>query len=203
MKPYELDINAEALRVRKANDKWWRDLETGEPIERDKQDMLFLVITELSECFEGWRKNLPDTHLPQYPMMQVEIIDAFIRLLDYTHGWYGDIPYAWTGFEREPTEDEKQVRTVANFLLDLSNAITAFWQKEALLKVTDIHGYEEDVRLSMGDDLLNIIGGLFIFAKFFGFEDQFVEIYEAKMAYNATREDHTLEARRGKHGKKV
>ena len=113
-------LDALALRVHEANKKWWQDLETGQPIKRNVGELLMLTVTELSEALEGHRKNLPDDHLPSRPMFEVEIADAFIRLLDIAAG----------------------------------------------------------LRLDLGG----------------AFED--------KMAYNAVRKDHTIEARRGLHGKK-
>lgn len=113
-------LNELAIRVHAANDKWWRDLETGEPIQRNVGEMLMLIVTELAEALEGHRKNLKDDKLPTRDMFEVELADAVIRLLDLSKG--------------------------------------------------------------LGYDL----GGAF----------------EEKMAYNAIREDHKLEARRQANGKK-
>lgn len=43
---------------------------------------LALVHSEISEALEGYRKGLMDDHLPEYPMSDVEIADAMIRLFD-------------------------------------------------------------------------------------------------------------------------
>lgn len=43
---------------------------------------LMLSVTELAEGMEGLRKDIPDTHLPQYPMMAVELADCVIRCCD-------------------------------------------------------------------------------------------------------------------------
>lgn len=43
---------------------------------------LALMHSELSEALEGMRKGLLDDKLPQYPMWQVEYVDAVIRILD-------------------------------------------------------------------------------------------------------------------------
>lgn len=64
------------------NDRWWRDLETGEPIERNTGEMLALIHSEVSEALEGHRKGLMDDHLPWRKMFDVEIADAVIRLFD-------------------------------------------------------------------------------------------------------------------------
>lgn len=70
-------------RVTKANDRWWRDLETGEPIDRNKGECLMLIVSEIAEAMEGERKDLMDDHLPRRKMAEVELADAVIRICDY------------------------------------------------------------------------------------------------------------------------
>lgn len=43
---------------------------------------LALIHSEVSEALEGRRKGLMDDHLPTRPMPEVELADAFIRILD-------------------------------------------------------------------------------------------------------------------------
>lgn len=64
------------------NDRWWRDLDTGEPIDRNVGELLALVHSEISEALEGHRKGRMDDHLPSRRMFDVEIADAAIRLFD-------------------------------------------------------------------------------------------------------------------------
>jgi hypothetical protein len=68
--------------VRMMNDRWWRDPLTLAPRERNMGELLMLIVSELAEAMEGHRKNLNDTHLPQYKMFDVELVDTLIRLLD-------------------------------------------------------------------------------------------------------------------------
>lgn len=86
-----------------ANKQWWQDPRTGSLIQRNVGEMLMLVTSELSEAaegspqynivlmevvkilskaLEGHRKGLTDDKLTEYPMFDVEIVDAVIRLLD-------------------------------------------------------------------------------------------------------------------------
>lgn len=97
------------------NTRWWKDLKTGEPIERNVGEMLMLVVSELAEAcedspqynlllmeivkilsraMEGHRKNLMDDKLPHRRSIEVEIADAIIRLLDMGGGLKLDIPGA-------------------------------------------------------------------------------------------------------------
>lgn len=89
-------LNDYAQMVHAANQKWWHDLATGEPLRRNKGEMIALIHSELSEALEGVRKNLPDTHLPHRPMEEVEMADALIRILDYCAGHGLDIHGAFT-----------------------------------------------------------------------------------------------------------
>jgi NTP pyrophosphatase (non-canonical NTP hydrolase) len=65
---------------------WWTDLETGQPKKRNVGEMLMLVVSELAEAMEGYRKNLNDDKLPHRPMLEVELADAVIRILDMAEG---------------------------------------------------------------------------------------------------------------------
>lgn len=67
------------------------DLQTGEPLHRNKGEMIALMHSELSECLEGVRKNLMDDHLPTRTMEEVELADCVIRILDYCGGFDIDL----------------------------------------------------------------------------------------------------------------
>ncbi len=67
--------------IRELNDKWWRDLYTGEPIERNIGELLCLVHSEISEAMEGDRRSLEDDKLPGFAMLDVQLVDAMIRIL--------------------------------------------------------------------------------------------------------------------------
>lgn len=79
-------IKALMLACHEDNKKWWTDLETGLPKERNTGEMLLLIVSEICEAMEGHRKNLVDAHLPHRKAEEVELADALIRLLDYAEG---------------------------------------------------------------------------------------------------------------------
>lgn len=82
-----IELNELAQYVHKCNEKWWQNPVTKERIERNKGELLMLVITELAEACEGERKNLMDDKLPHRKMAEVEMADATIRLLDFAAGF--------------------------------------------------------------------------------------------------------------------
>lgn len=64
------------------NFKWWKDIETGELLDRNVGEMIALMHSELSEALEGYRKSLPDHHLPFRSNFEVELADLLIRVFD-------------------------------------------------------------------------------------------------------------------------
>ena len=64
---------------------WWTDIHTGEPIIRRPHvvgEKLMLIVSEVAEAMEGYRKNLNDDKLPHRKMIEVELADALIRICD-------------------------------------------------------------------------------------------------------------------------
>lgn len=86
-----MNLTELSKRVHKANEKWWQDPATQQPIKRNRGELLALIHSEISEALEGERKNLMDDKLPEYPMAAVEIVDAMIRQLDYLAGIHPEI----------------------------------------------------------------------------------------------------------------
>lgn len=81
-------LNELSEEIHKENHRWWHDLNTGERLNRNKGEMLMLMVSEISEAMEGERKGLMDTHLPHRSMPEVELADVLIRIFDYA-GAYG------------------------------------------------------------------------------------------------------------------
>ncbi len=80
--------------VHTANAKWWHN-EQGNPIKRNKGELIALIHSEISECLEGERKDLMDDKLPHRKMAEVELADALIRILDYAAGFGYDLQGAF------------------------------------------------------------------------------------------------------------
>jgi len=70
---------------------WHTDINTGELKERNRAEMLMLIVSEIAEAMEGERKGLMDDKLPHRPMAEVEMADAVIRIADYCGRWGYDL----------------------------------------------------------------------------------------------------------------
>lgn len=194
-----LDINAEAERVHTANQKWWHDLHTGERLDRDRGEQLMLVTTEISEAMEGARKNLMDDKLPQYKMEHVEIIDAFIRELDYRRGHGCTEPFIAEDYPGAPKSYiSGKEKSYGDTLMAINMVIVEQYRSDT--RFASMSGAPTSIMESNCDRVINM---LYWYACWRGFADKFVEIYNAKMDFNAVREDHTVAHRLSEHGKKI
>ncbi len=90
-----MNLNELSQTVHKANIKWWQDMHTGEPLKRNKGELLMLIVSEVAEAMEGERKDLNDDKLPHRKMAEVELVDAVIRILDYAAGFGYDLQGAF------------------------------------------------------------------------------------------------------------
>lgn len=81
-------LNQLARDCHAENEKWWRNPETGVRLDRNKGELLMLIVSEVSEAMEGERKDLMDDKLPHRKMAEVELADVLIRVFDYA-GAYG------------------------------------------------------------------------------------------------------------------
>lgn len=169
------DLNQLAQRVHRANKKWWTNLATGQPIERNRYELIALVISELSEALEGERKNLMDDKLPDRPMAEVEMADAYIRLLDYAGGMGIEITS-----EYEPDSCASNRGEAIFCIMEKVMKIPVFFRHDA--------------------HLLGSLGKIQDYCHTFNYD--LWGALEAKLLFNETREDHTAEHRLTAHGKK-
>lgn len=174
----QLKLNEIASVVHIANRQWWINIETGDPIVRNKGELLMLAITELAEAVQGLRRNLNDDHLPERKMEEVEAADFFIRCLDFCGG-----------FGIEITEPPVRI------------SLTGGNQAEDLLRITskicDAYLVSE---VDCADEMAIAIHGIINYCELYNLD--LIGAYHEKMAFNETREDHKHEARLRANGKK-
>lgn len=175
-------LNEQAALVRERNTKWWTDLQTGQPITRNKGELLMLVITELSEATDGIRRNMMDDKLPHRSMEEVEMADAKIRLLDFAGG-FGIELYEVNGFG-ESHPDLVFGENKAENMLKICALVVEIYVNE--------YGYSQSIS--------GTIAIIEAYCKKFGLDLD--GAMAEKMDYNLTRADHQREARLAANGKK-
>jgi hypothetical protein len=109
-------LNAYAKTCHAANHKWWHDLETGERLDRNKGELMMLIVSEISESMEGARKDLMDDKLPHRKMEEVEMVDALIRIFDYCGAFGFDIQGAFEekmAYNKVRKDHQKEARQAA------------------------------------------------------------------------------------------
>jgi len=90
-----MSLNKYATDCHRANLTWWHHPATGEKLNRNKGELLMLVVSELAEAMEGERKDLMDDKLPTRRMAEVELVDALIRIFDYAGAFGYDLEGAY------------------------------------------------------------------------------------------------------------
>jgi NTP pyrophosphatase (non-canonical NTP hydrolase) len=89
-----MDLNDYARVCHEANRSWWVD-GAGNSIDRNKGELLMLIVSEVAEAMEGERKGLRDAHLPDRPAAEVELADVLIRVFDYAGAFGYDLQGAF------------------------------------------------------------------------------------------------------------
>lgn len=90
-----MDLNEYAAHSHKANIQWWVSMITGEVINRNKGELMMLMVSEIAEAMEGARKGLMDDKLPHRKMEEVELADCLIRTFDYAGAFGLDLEGAY------------------------------------------------------------------------------------------------------------
>ena len=103
-------LNLLCVKTHKANENWWVNIVTGQPLNRNVGEMLMLIVTELAEALEGHRKDLMDDHLPHRKMLEVEMADCIIRIFDFCGGLDLDLGGAYVEkMEYNKTRSDHQI----------------------------------------------------------------------------------------------
>jgi NTP pyrophosphatase (non-canonical NTP hydrolase) len=92
--PDETYLNDLAARIFQDNAKWWCDPATGKLIpqtDAHHSQRFMLMVGEINEAHEGFRKDEMDDKLTHRKSVEVELADAIIRILDYCGGFGLDI----------------------------------------------------------------------------------------------------------------
>ncbi|TPJ51650.1 MULTISPECIES: hypothetical protein [unclassified Mesorhizobium] len=179
-----MTLNQLAAECHANNAKWWHDLETGARLDRDKGELIMLVLSEIAEAMEGERKGLMDDKLPHRPMPEVELVDAIIRLGDFAGAFSYPLP-----------EDT----TIPFYSLPNNKGAALLKISKAITKVHDLcnNNCAPDM---IGEQIRRALDLIKQYAQHWGYD--LSGAYHEKTAFNKVRKDHTAEHRKGVGGKK-
>lgn len=112
-----MNLNDYAVESHTDNIQWWKDIRTGLTLERNKGELLMLMVSEIAEAMEGERKGLMDDKLPHRKMAEVELADTLIRIFDYAGAYGYDLEGAYQekrAFNKERADHKHEARLRAD-----------------------------------------------------------------------------------------
>lgn len=169
---------------------WWSDTETGEPIERNKGELLCLVHSEISEAVEGIESELMDDHLPHYSMEVVEMADGLIRIFDYSGGFGVSIL----------TLPDDEYMPLCPLGIHYQSGKKQFLCGVHKLISQTMEGARKGVALIESLSLSMVVKSIILYCQILDVDIE--EIIHEKLAYNKQRADHKPENREKEGGKK-
>lgn len=166
------NVLATSIHEDNVNVGWWDEW----PNRADRfKTARVLVVSELIEGLEGWRKDLKDDHLPDIDMLHVEMADAMIRLFDLAGAMEVGLD---GGFDLDFPAFDGVAEQIDHMVGELYNPRRS-------MEATIAHG------IAMVDTFC------------YHNEIDIMPIVDLKRAYNAKRLDHKRETRAAPGGKKI
>lgn len=196
--------NFQAAQQHTNNRKWWVNLETGEPLDRNKGEMIALIHSEISEAWQGLLQY--DGKLHAYNGAQVEIIDALIRIFDFMGGFGITLSEPEADYSMVCSESFDPISFMFNECHSATSELLELYRKNPDQHLIQV-GFHKLIQylVQLFDEITIAIDDNDIVE----FESQepfplhtLDEVLEAKAQFNLNRADHSLEHRKSEGGKK-
>lgn len=156
---------------------------------RNRGEVMMLIVSELAEAAEGYVGGLQDDKLPQLPMFDVELADTAIRLYDLIGADAIDAPFDWDFSVDRFCEAMHRGHATADLMLVVRAVAAA------------MEGHRKGKLDVYGNGLWVALTGVYAMAEIYG-DHPLDDVIAQKRAFNAVREDHRLEVRMAEGGKK-
>lgn len=172
--------NARDIHVSNVAAGWW-------PENRNRGEVMMLIVSELAEAAEGAAGDMMDDKLPHLAMFDVELADTAIRLYDLIGADCEDLTFA------EDLVDElagkmQHLATDASLMLLVCGVASA------------MEGHRKGDLVRYGYELKDTLMAVYALAKKSGVDLD--AVIAEKRRFNAVRADHRLENRQAAGGKK-
>ncbi len=169
---------------------WWTDLISKESTigKRSYIEMCALIITEITEAFDGYCDRTMDDKLPKRRQDEVELADAFIRMSDTAYGCGVDLGLALAAVGRDfypfrkKSSFESRLMQIVNFI---SYSVEGHRKRDLPKRDINIAKAMIAVVALSEESAMDLVGAV-----------------RDKAAFNAVRPDHKLENRLQEGGKK-
>lgn len=171
---------------------WWTDLDTGVRAKRNFGELLMLIVSEIAEGAAGWENAALDDKLPDYPMLDVELADALIRVFDTSAGvgfYYSVSLSTWTADDWADVL-RPRVGFAAHSMAAVGFIAAALEADRKKAKSGDAH--------AAAKPLAKFVLFLCAWIQSEGFRTP--RAFRDKLAYNLDRLDHKPESRRNGDG---
>lgn len=193
-----IDYLVHTVHAQNVTAGWWTDLTTGQPLQRNMGEMLMLVVSELSEAAVGFASNNMDDKLPHRRAFEVEVADALIRILDLAGGVNIELSYVVRELTRWPMRHDPLDAHMGNIGALMVVAVRLSMAMEGHRRGGQHHHYKHIPALDV--ELGRSVQAILSVAMRFGLDVPGAMI--EKLQYNASRADHSREARLAANGKK-
>jgi hypothetical protein len=197
-----MNLNDYSKLCHAANQKWWQNIDTGEPIKRNKGELLALMHSEISECYDGECEHAMDDKLVHRYQGEVELVDFQIRAFDYAAGFGHDLNRAGLLIGVSEFQNLRHLGECAMIaqsdrekLLGKVSSIAFIHSLTSRILENERKGRTRDAENALAYVIACVsLCGVY---RDYDLQGAFVE----KMEFNRTREDHRHESRKIAGGK--
>lgn len=127
------------------NQGWWTDIETKAPLNKNRKEIVSLIVSEVFEALDAERKpGMKDKKLTERGAVEVEMADAVIRIMDYSGRYQMDFfsPYLKELSKEKGKTFTEIMEELSSFIDDSENASIMYQES---VKNLGVAGFETNI----------------------------------------------------------